>query len=160
MIPLMITIHFISTVDPFLERKAFVSGKDDTEPDEESDNDYLQHSIIYHWLEQVGREDIDYRVHEARRFSSLICQIACLQNLISSLENVRENKSDNNSKCCCAEIVNYGTESDGTYLLDVRERYNALNDRSDYDRYYDELEQVQEDSTERLDICFGKISCS
>ena len=110
--------------------------------------------------EQIGREDIDYRVHKARRLCSFIFQCACLQDLICSLENVRENESDDYSKCCSAEVVNNSTESDGTYFLDVRERYNALNDRSNYDRNYDELEQVQEDSTKRLDISFGKTSCT
>ena len=80
--------HFVSTVDPFLERKAFVSGNYDTESDKECDNDYLQHGVIYHRLEQIGREDIDYRVHKARRLCSFIFQCACLQDFICSLENV------------------------------------------------------------------------
>ena len=159
MIPLNHHEHFISTVDPFLERKSLVPGNDDAESDEESDNDYLQHSIIYHRLEQVGREDIYYCVHEARRLCSFIFQRACLQDLICSLENVRKEKSDNDGERCSAEVINDSTESDSSYLLDVRERYNTLNYRSDYDRYYDELEQVEEDSTKWLDISFGKICC-
>ena len=150
----------VQQIDPVNGRIRLFSHKDDREADDQSHDDDLQHIGFRDRLQEIGREDIDQGIHKGHRIAGFIGQIRGREHREKSLEEVRENETDNDGKRCCAEVIDDRTESDGSYLLYVRKRYDALNDRSDNDRNYDELEQVEEDSTERLNICFGKISCS
>ena len=152
---------FIETQENLLGWFRLFTHMYDGKSKEQGDDDDLHHIGFAEWEHGIVWKHVDYLVHECNVvYLDVVFSCWQLDEWEVALQTSGNYKTHRYGSDGGKGKIDEGSDSELTYLGNVLHRDDTCDNREHHQWYYDELEQVQEDYTKRLDVVVSNFRCA